>query len=527
MIQDTTPPTGHSETARRGDGKAPALQLVNITKSFPGTLANDHISLELRCGEIHALLGENGAGKSTLMNIVYGLLSPDSGQICIDGQEVAIHRAHDAIGLGIGMVHQHFMLVPVFSVAENVVLGVEQKRLGMVFDRRAASTRVRELSHQYNLDLDPDILVKDLPVGIQQRVEIVKALYRDARILILDEPTAVLTPQESDELFRIMRELARKGVSIFFITHKLREVLAIADRISVLRQGRLIGTVLPAAVDEPQLATMMVGRQVILKVDRRPATPGEPVLAIKDLVVDDDLGNRAVAGVSLTVCRGEILGIAGVQGNGQTELAEALTGLRRALGGSVAIGGQDVTHCRPRQIIELGTAHIPEDRQRRGLVLSYPIADNLVLSTYYRRPFARASVMNSGKIAENAEALVAQFGVRTPSVFGRASGLSGGNQQKLIIAREFSRPIRLLIANQPTRGIDVGSIEYIHNKIVEKRDDGCAVLLISAELDEILALSDRIAVIYRGRIVAVLPAAEATKERLGLLMAGITDEHGT
>ena len=499
----------------------PALELKDITKTFPGTVADDHVSLELRSGEIHALLGENGAGKSTLMNIVYGMLRADAGQIFVNGTEVQIHRPHDAISLGIGMVHQHFMLVPVFTVAENVVLGVEETRWGAAFDRQSAVERVVELSHQYNLDLDPDALIKDLPVGIQQRVEIVKALYRNARILILDEPTAMLTPQQSDELFAIMRELTQRGVSIFFITHKLREVLVVADRITVLRGGRLVGTVTPDQVDEPQLAAMMVGREVILKVDRRPSHPGAPVLSVRDLVVTDDLSNRAVDGVSFEVHAGEILGIAGVQGNGQTQLIEALTGLRPALEGRVEMLGQDITHSRPREIIELGTAHIPEDRQRRGLVLSYPLTDNLVLSTYYRPPFARCGVLNLRQIVANARQRVGEFDVRTPSVTNQAKGLSGGNQQKLIIAREFSRPIQLLIANQPTRGIDVGSIEYIHGKIIEKRDAGCAVLLVSTELDEILALSDRIGVIYRGRLVTVLDSAETTKEHLGLLMAGI------
>ena len=336
------------------------------------------------------------------MNIVYGLLRADEGQIFVNGTEVQIHRPHDAINLGIGMVHQHFMLVPVFTVAENVVLGVEETRWGAVFDRQSAVERVVELSHQYHLDLDPHTLIKDLPVGIQQRVEIVKALYRNARILILDEPTAMLTPQQSDELFSIMRELTQQGVSIFFITHKLREVLAVADRITVLRGGRLVGTVTPDQVDEPQLAAMMVGREVILKVDRQPSHPGAPVLSVRDLVVVDDLSNRAVDGVSFDVCVGEILGIAGVQGNGQTQLIEALTGLRPALEGRVEMTGRDITHRRPREIIELGAAHIPEDRQRRGLVLSYPLTDNLVLSTYYRPPFARRGVLNLRQIVANA-----------------------------------------------------------------------------------------------------------------------------
>jgi len=500
---------------------APILELRNITKAFPGIVANDHINLDLRPGEIHVLLGENGAGKSTLMNILYGLVRPDEGQILIDGVEVQIHGPQDAIRHGVGMVHQHFMLVPVFTVAENVVLGVEQTR-GAVFDREAAIERVTQLSHQYNLDLDAHALVQDLPVGIQQRVEIVKALYRDARILILDEPTAVLTPQESDELFRVMRELTERGVSIIFITHKLREVLAVANRITVLRAGRIVGTAVPDQVDESQLAAMMVGREVILKVDRKPSQAGDVVLQVKDLVVIDDIGHRAVDGVGFEVRQGEILGIAGVQGNGQTELIEALTGLRRALDGRVDLLGSDITHSRPRQIIEHGVGHIPEDRQRRGLVLSYPLTDNLVLSTYYRAPFARHGVLNLDAIAANARERIREFDVRTPSIFNVAKGLSGGNQQKLILAREFGRPVKLLIASQPTRGVDVGSIEFIHNQIVAQRDAGCAVLLVSTELDEILALSDRIAVMYRGRIVAVLAGSEANKNRLGLLMAGIT-----
>jgi len=504
----------------------PALEIRDITKRFPGTLANDHISLELRRGEIHALLGENGAGKTTLMNVIYGLVHPDAGQILVGGQPVAIHRPHDAIRQGIGMVHQHFMLVQVFSVAENVVLGLEQSRLGGVFDRAAAIARVRALSQQYGLDLDPEALVKDLPVGVQQRVEIVKALYREARILILDEPTAVLTPQESDDLFRILRALTQRGVSIFFITHKLREVLAVADRISVLRQGALVGTVLPGDVTDARLAAMMVGRAVTLRVDRQPAHAGEVVLDVADLSVADDRGQRAVASVSFNVRAGEVFGIAGVQGNGQTELAEALTGLRVAAGGAARLLGRVITHQSPRTLLELGLAHIPEDRQRHGLVLAYPVADNLVLSTYYQPPFAHGAVMDHGQIEQNALARVHDYDVRAPSIYTVVSGLSGGNQQKVIVAREFSRPIRLLIANQPTRGLDVGSIEYIHARIIEKRDAGCAVLLISAELDEILALADRVGVMFRGQLVAVLDSGQASKDRLGLLMAGITDAPG-
>lgn len=502
----------------------PILELRHITKHFPGVLANDDVSLTLNKGEIHALLGENGAGKSTLMNIVVGMYQPDAGEILVEGAPTRIHNPHDAVRLGIGMVHQHFMLVPVFTVAENVVLGMETERWGFVFDEDRARTRLEEISNKYGLAVDPDALVKDLPVGLQQRIEIIKALYRSARILILDEPTAVLTPQESDDLFRIMRELVADGVSIFFITHKLREVLAVADRITVLRNGRVVGTADPHEANQARLAAMMVGRQVILQVDRGPAHPGEPVLAVSDLEAQDDRGQTVLNHISFQVRAGEVLGIAGVQGNGQTELAEVLTGLREATGGSVNLRGHEIINQPPREIIHLGTAHIPEDRQRHGLVLSYPVADNLVLCTFDQAPFARAAVVNRSVVDENARELVKEFDVRTPDIYASTGGLSGGNQQKVIIAREFSRPIQLLVANQPTRGLDVGSIEYIHSKLIEKRDAGCAVLLISAELDEILALADRVAVMYQGKLIATMDAADATKDRLGLLMAGIVHE---
>ncbi|MBI4630629.1 MAG: ABC transporter ATP-binding protein [Chloroflexi bacterium] len=499
-----------------------ALEVQNITKQFPGTLANNRVSLTLEKGEVHALLGENGAGKTTLMNIVYGLYHQDEGKVLVDGKEETIHNPQDAIKLGIGMVHQHFMLVPVFTVAENIILGHENTRGGVMLDRRTASQRIREVSQQYGLEIDPDALVKDLPVGIQQRVEIVKALYRNAKILILDEPTAVLTPQEADDLFRIMRELTGRGVSIFFITHKLKEVLAAADRITVLRAGHVVGTTKPAETNEAKLAAMMVGREVILKVDRGPAHPTDEVLNVNDLQVADDRGVMTVNGASFNVRAGEVLGIAGVQGNGQTQLVEALTGLRKIASGSIHLLGSDITKSSPRTITELGSAHIPEDRQRHGLVLAYPLTDNMVLNTYYQQPFARSTIMDEVRIKQNADRLVEEFDVRTPASTVATKTLSGGNQQKVIVAREFSRPIKLLIANQPTRGLDVGSIEYIHRRIIEKRDEGCAVLVVSAELDEILALSDRIAVMYHGRIVAVMPSAEATREKLGLLMAGIT-----
>jgi len=498
-----------------------ALEMRGVTKRFPGVLANDHIDFQLQRGEIHALLGENGAGKTTLMNILYGLYRPDEGQIFLNGREVHIRSPHDAIAHGIGMVHQHFMLIPVMTVTENVILGMEVVRNGFVLDLRNAAQRIRDFSRQYGLDVDPHAYVKDLPVGIQQRVEIVKALYRGADILILDEPTAVLTPQESEELFRIMRSLAAQGKSIIFITHKLKEVFAVADRITVLRDGRVVGTTTPQEATEARLAAMMVGREVILTVDKKPAQPGPVVLEVKDLRVADDRGYMAVDGVSLEVRAGEILGVAGVQGNGQTELVEALTGLRPVAGGKVFILGNDVTMASPREIIEQGTAHIPEDRHKHGLILSFPLVDNLVLSTYYRPPFAHGVVLNMQAIDQNGRRLVKEFDVRTPSEYALAGTLSGGNQQKLIVAREFSRPIKLLIAAQPTRGLDVGSIEFIHRKLVERRDAGCAVLLISVELDEILSLADRIAVLYKGKIMETMPASEATPEKLGLLMAGV------
>ncbi|MDY7040449.1 MAG: ATP-binding cassette domain-containing protein [Chloroflexota bacterium] len=707
---------------------ASVLEARNITKQFPGVLANDHISFSLEKGEILAFLGENGAGKTTLMNILYGLYTQDEGQIFLNGQEVRIHTPSDAIALGIGMVHQHFMLIPVMNVAENIALGNETQKLfgvdltaaatrlrhflrtinplpyfqraapqlyrtslsamgwalacliafsieflfillgqtsaalfilafllslvwmpmlidclrrtahsfqevgrvsktawiviillgnalgaaayyflvarrrllpwpqrwqstlanfgavvaatlalligvpaigltavwigvfGFVlrllaymsliylglwiilaaylillevlmwltellpFGLRTDAERVRRISHQYGLDVDPNAYIKDLPVGTQQRVEIVKALYREADILILDEPTAVLTPQESDELFDVMRGLTEQGKSIIFITHKLKEVLAVADRIVVLRDGQLVGEADPAQATEASLAAMMVGREVILTVEKAPAQPREVVLKVEDLRALDDRHVPVVKGVTFEVRDGEILGVAGVQGNGQTELVEVLTGLRPATGGHVWITGVETTHSNPRQVIELGTAHIPEDRQKDGLVLTYPVCDNLVLCTYYSSPFARGILVNDREVFKQADELVGLFDIRTPSIFLPARNLSGGNQQKLIVARELSRPIRLLIAAQPTRGLDVGSIEYIHKRLVEKRDQGTAVLLVSAELDEIMSLSDRIAVMYEGKIVYTVDAAQTTREELGLWMAGAKKE---
>jgi len=505
-----------------------ALQASGITKRFPGVLANDHVNFDLEKGEIHALLGENGAGKSTLMNILYGLYQPDEGQVSISGNSTRITSPHDAIALGIGMVHQHFMLVPPLTVTENIMLGQESvvsasKALGglSVLDRRSVAARVRELSHQYGLDVDPDAYVRDLTVGSLQRIEIIKALYRSADRVILDEPTAVLTPQEADELFVIMRALVKQGKSIVFITHKLREVFAVADRISVMRAGQRVGTVKPAEATRETLAEMMVGRKVFLTIDKAEAHPGDEILHVENLRVMDDRKHMTVDGVSLSVRAGEILGVAGVQGNGQTELTEALTGLRRVAEGRVTILGHDTTHASPRQVVEVGVAHVPEDRHKHGLVLAFPVRDNLVLCSYYRSPFAKGIELDFPVIEQQAEELVNTFDIRTPSIQTSAGSLSGGNQQKVIVARELARPVKLLIASQPTRGLDVGSIEFIHGRIVEARDNGAAVLLISAELDEIMSLSDRIAVMYKGRILDTLDAQAATREQLGLLMAGI------
>ncbi len=508
-----------------------ALEARGITKAFPGVLANDHVDFQLEKGEIHALLGENGAGKTTLMNILYGLYHPDEGEIYVNGQKVEMDSPSDAIKLGIGMVHQHFMLVPVMTVAENMMLGMERSTPGTrwlgplsFLDRRKVESEVRELSEKYGLEVDPTAPIHTLPVGVQQRVEILKALYRKANILILDEPTAVLTPQEAEELFEVMRSLKKQGVSIIFITHKLKEVFAVADKITVMRAGKVVGHVLPKDATESMLASMMVGREVILTVEKGPARPGAPVLEVQDLHVRDDRGLPAVNGVSFTVHEGEVLGIAGVQGNGQSELVEALTGLRKIESGKVLMGGDEITDATPREVLETGVSHIPEDRQKRGLVLSYPIADNLVLCTYYKPPFAHGIVMHREAIDEQAERLIKEFDIRTPSAYTPAGTLSGGNQQKVIVARELTRPYNLLIAAQPTRGLDVGSIEFIHKRIVEQRDEGHAVLLVSAELDEILSLSDRIAVMYKGEIIDIVPIEEATRENIGLLMAGVKQE---
>jgi len=496
------------------------LEAKGITKRFPGVLANDKVDLVVYQSEILALLGENGAGKSTLMNMLYGLYHPDEGEIWIKGEKVEMKDPSDAIARGVGMVHQHFQLVPVMTVAENVMLGSEITRAGGILSIKEAEKRVRELSEQYGLEVDPSAVVEDLPVGTQQRVEIIKALYRNADILILDEPTAVLTPQEADDLFRIMRDLTNRGVSIVFITHKLKEVLATADFIGVLRRGKLVGTADPKESTEASLAELMVGRAVVLKVDKEEAHAGDVVLRVENLHAKDDRNQMSLQGVDLEVRSGEILGIAGVQGNGQRELVEALAGLRKVEDGRFWIDEQESTHLSPRQITELGVAHIPEDREKHGLVMAYSLADNMVLNSYYMEPFASGIVMHQDAIDKHGTELVEKYDVRTPSVMTPARNLSGGNKQKVIVAREFSRPTKLLIAAQPTRGIDVGSIEFIHNQIVLQRDEGAAVLVVSAELDEVLGLADRIAVMFDGKIVAVMPIEEATRERVGLLMAG-------
>lgn len=497
------------------------LELRGITKRFPGVLANDKVDITLREGKILALLGENGAGKSTLMNILYGLYKPDEGKIFVRGKEVDIHGPNDAIAQGIGMVHQHFMLVPVMTVTENVMLGIEPVKNGIFLDKARVSARIREISDEYGLEVDPNAYIKDLPVGIQQRVEIIKVLYRHADILILDEPTAVLTPQEVEGLFKIIDTLIKSGKSIIFITHKLKEVLAVADDITVLRLGKTVGSIDPQEATSEILATMMVGRDVNLVVQKQLSKPGRPVIVVENLFVRDERQHMMVQGVSFDVRKGEVLGVAGVQGNGQTELVYALTGLLPFDSGTIHLLDESIRHTTPRHILEQGVAHIPEDRQRHGLILTFPIHDNLMLCTYYKQPFAKGISLQEKSILSNAEELVEQYDVRTPNIYVNAGTLSGGNQQKVIVAREFSRPIELLIASQPTRGLDVGSIEYIHSQIIKKRDEGTGVLLVSSELDEILALSDRIAVMYKGQIMGILDADKTSKEQLGLLMAGI------
>jgi simple sugar transport system ATP-binding protein len=502
------------------EASSPVLELRGITKQFPGVLANDHIDLDLRHGEVHALLGENGAGKSTLMNILYGLYRPDEGEIRIQGKPVAFSSAKDAIAQGIGMVHQHFMLIPVMTVAENIVLGTEPTEAGVMLDYSAARERVREIAKTFGFHIDPDARVQNITVGQQQRVEILKALYRRADILILDEPTAVLTPQEATELFGILKTLRTEGMSIIFISHKLNEVLEIADRISVLRRGKMIGTVPREGATEPELARMMVGRDVVLRVEKPPPTVGEALLEISDLHVLDDREIEKVRGVSLQVRAGEILGIAGVDGNGQTELIEAITGLRRPQSGTITVAGKTVTrHAHARTMLDAGVGHIPEDRQRRGLVLEFSLAENIALHDYCYPPDSERGWLFPRRMIERARRLIKEFDVRGGGPATRAGALSGGNQQKVVVAREVERDPKALVAAQPTRGLDVGAIEYVHRRLVTERDEGRAILLVSLELDEILSLSDRILVMFEGQIVGEYPPT-ATEEELGLAMIG-------
>jgi ABC-type uncharacterized transport system ATPase subunit len=495
------------------------IEMLHIRKEFPGIVANDDITLQLKKGEIHALLGENGAGKSTLMNVLFGLYQPEQGEIRVNGKEVKITSPNIANDLGIGMVHQHFMLVDTFTVTENIILGKEPTKGGSI-DLKEAAQEVRQLSERYGLKIDPDAKISDISVGMQQRVEILKTLYRGADILIFDEPTAVLTPQEIKELIQIMQNLIAEGKSIILITHKLKEIMEVCDRCTVIRKGKGIGTVNVSETNPNELASLMVGREVVFTTVKQDANPGKDVLNIHDLVVKDSRGVEAIRKLNLSVRAGEILGIAGVDGNGQTELIEAITGLKKSESGTISINGAEIQRKKPRKITETGIGHIPQDRHKYGLVLDYSIGENMVLQTYYQQPFSKWGVLNNKNIFNKARKLIEEFDVRTPSEYTPARALSGGNQQKAIIAREIDRNPDLLIAAQPTRGLDVGAIEFIHRRLIEQRDQGKAVLLISFELDEILNVSDRIAVIYEGSIVAIVDPKKTTEQELGLLMAG-------
>jgi len=504
--------------------EAPVLELRGITKRFPGIVANDHIDLDLRRGEVHALLGENGAGKSTLMNVLYGLYKPDEGEILLGGVPIVLKSAKDAIERGIGMVHQHFMLIPVMTVAENIVLANEPTHAGIMLDYRAADQRVRELAAQFKFEIDPEALIEDITVGQQQRVEILKALYRKADILILDEPTAVLTPQEALELFEILRRLKAEGMSIIFITHKLNEVLEIADRISVLRRGKKVDTVPREGATEAGLAQLMVGREVVFRVEKPPTHPGEPLLRVEDLHVFDDRGIEKVRGLSFEVRAGEIVGIAGVDNNGQSELIDALTGLRHAASGRIVMGGKEYDHATPRTMIdEAGLGHIPEDRHLRGLVLDFNLAENLALHDYRHEPDSRLGWLFPRRLLTRAARLLPEFDVRGGGPSTPASALSGGNQQKVVLAREIDRDPRVLIAAQPTRGLDVGAIEFVHRRLIEERDEGRGVLLVSLELEEIFSLADRILVMFEGQIVGEYPP-DVSEDTLGLAMTGAAPE---
>jgi len=502
-----------------------ALEATGISKTFGSVKANDQVNLEIQKGRIHALLGENGAGKSTLVNILFGLYKADSGIVKVDGEPVDLGRPKDAIDRGIGMVHQHFQLVPVLTVAENIVLGNEPSNKANVIDIENAKEKVRELAEKYQLEVDTEAIVEDLPVGTQQRVEILRSLYRDADILILDEPTAVLTPQETDHLLQVLKKLASQGVAIIFITHKLREVLEVADEVTVMRNGQVVGSTTPAETDESGLAEMMVGRSVVLRVSKETASPDATILEVKNLCVQDDRGLMAVNDLSLEVKSGEIFGIAGVEGNGQRELVETITGLRTADMGEILIGDTSITEFSPRRISELGVAHIPEDREKHGLIGAHSVADNLILNRYYKSPFSNRGIRQQKAIADYAKEMVEKFDIRTPSIETPSSSLSGGNKQKAIAAREFSHNAQLLVASQPTRGIDVGSIEFVHQQLINQRDQGLAVLLVSAELDEILSLSDRIGVIYRGQLIVTANATDLDRNRIGRIMTTGSDSN--
>jgi len=495
------------------------IEMLNIRKVFGNFVANDNITLQLKKGEIHALLGENGAGKSTLMNVLFGLYQPDGGEIRVKGKKVNIANPNVANDLGIGMVHQHFMLVDTFTVTENIILGSEPTKGGQI-DIERAEREVRELSERYGLAVDPKAKIADISVGMQQRVEILKTLYRGADILIFDEPTAVLTPQEIQELIQIMKALVREGKSIILITHKLKEIMEVCDRVTVIRRGKGIGTLNVSETNPNELAALMVGREVHFKTEKQPPKVGKPVLEIEDLVVKDSRGITVVDHLHLTVHAGEIVGIAGVDGNGQTELIEAITGLMKSESGSIRLNGKEIRNLTPRQITETGVGHIPQDRHKHGLVLDFPIGENMVLQTYYKEPYSKRGILNFKAIYDKARQLIQEFDVRTPDEYTKARALSGGNQQKAIIGREVDRDPDLLIAAQPTRGLDVGAIEFIHKRLIEQRDKGKAVLLVSFELDEIMNVSDRIAVIYEGKIVAIVDPKETTEQELGLLMAG-------
>ena len=496
-----------------------SLELRGITKRFGALVANDSIDLVVGNGEIHAILGENGAGKSTLMNIVYGLLAPDEGTISVDGKTITIDSPLDALAAGIGMVHQHFMLIPVFTVAENIVLGHEKTKGPGLLDLETARQEILRVSAEFNFDIDPDALVENLPVGLQQRVEIIRALIYDAKVLILDEPTAVLTPQETDELLRNMKKLKESGTSIVFITHKLREVKEAADKITIIRRGKVVGTASPSASQE-ELASLMVGRPVSLDVDKSAPQLGKVMLDVKNLNISDHTGRSLVKNVSFELRTGEVLAVAGVQGNGQSELAEAIVGLQEHVHGTISLDGVDITKASVREALHSGIAFVPESREEDGLIASFSIEENLILDLHDLPPYAKGPIISQSIVAQEAEKRVAEFDIRTLSSKDSASSLSGGNKQKVVLARELSRPVKLVVASQPTRGLDVGSIEFVHERIIAERDAGRAVLLFSTELDEVSALADRIAVMYRGEFIAIVPA-DTSREDLGLLMAGV------